>query len=78
MSVAHDMTPPNLTDSTGRELGLNWPGGTLLLPSWLGVRGKIYRISDFRILADDDPVFAWFLRCGELFDGLGRKAPGYY
>ncbi len=35
-------------------------------------------ISDFRILADDDPVFAWFLRCGELFDGLGRKAPGYY
>lgn len=35
-------------------------------------------ISDFRILAEDDPVFAWFLRVGELFDGLGRKAPGYY
>jgi glutathione S-transferase len=35
-------------------------------------------ISDFRILADDDPVFAWFQRCGELFDGLGHKAPGYY
>ena len=35
-------------------------------------------ISDFRILAEDDPVFAWFLRVGELFDGLGRKSPGYY
>jgi|TARA_B100000959_G_scaffold13204_1_gene13066 glutathione S-transferase len=35
-------------------------------------------ISDFRILAEDDPVFAWFLRVGELFDGLGRKAAGYY
>ncbi|MDE0943013.1 MAG: glutathione S-transferase family protein [Alphaproteobacteria bacterium] len=35
-------------------------------------------ISDFRLLADDDPVFAWFLRVGELFDGLGRKSPGYY
>ncbi|MDA1100001.1 MAG: glutathione S-transferase family protein [Proteobacteria bacterium] len=35
-------------------------------------------ISDFRILADDDPILAWFRRCGELFDGLGRQAPGYY
>lgn len=35
-------------------------------------------ISDFRLLADDDPVFAWFQRCGDLYDGLGRKAPGYY
>jgi len=35
-------------------------------------------ISAFRLLADDDPIFAWFQRCGELFDGLGRKAPGYY
>ena len=35
-------------------------------------------ISDFRILAEDDTVFAWFLRVGELFDGLGRKAAGYY
>ena len=35
-------------------------------------------ISDFRILAENDPVFAWFLRVGELFDGLGRKSPGYY
>jgi glutathione S-transferase len=35
-------------------------------------------ISDFRLLADDDPILAWFLRVGELYDGLGRKAPGYY
>ena len=35
-------------------------------------------ISDFRLLADDDPIFAWFQRMGDLFDGLGREAPGYY
>ena len=35
-------------------------------------------ISDFQLVADDDPVFAWFLRVGELFDGLGRNTPGYY
>ena len=35
-------------------------------------------ISDFRLLADDDPVFAWYQRCGELFDGMAREAPGYY
>ena len=35
-------------------------------------------VSDFRLLAEDDPVFAWFRRVGDLFDGLGRKAPGYY
>ena len=35
-------------------------------------------ISEFRLLADDDPVFVWFLRVGKLYDGLGREAPGYY
>ncbi|MBT4488020.1 MAG: glutathione S-transferase family protein [Rhodospirillaceae bacterium] len=35
-------------------------------------------ISDFRLLTDDDPVFAWFKRVGDLFDGMGREAPGYY
>ena len=35
-------------------------------------------ISDFRLLAEDDPVFLWFTRVGNLFDGLGREAPGYY
>ncbi|MDP6692346.1 MAG: glutathione S-transferase family protein [Alphaproteobacteria bacterium] len=35
-------------------------------------------ISDFRVLAEDDPVFAWFQRVRDLFDGLGRNSPGYY
>jgi len=34
-------------------------------------------ISPFRLLEKDDPVLAWFNRCLDLFDGLGRKAPGY-
>jgi hypothetical protein len=28
-------------------------------------------------LADDDPIKAWFGRCLDLHDGLGRKVPGY-
>ena len=35
-------------------------------------------ISDFRLLADDDPVYAWFKRASDLHNGLGRDAPGYY
>lgn len=35
-------------------------------------------ISDFRVLDDDDPVLAWFRRCLDLHDGLGRTAPGYW
>jgi glutathione S-transferase len=34
-------------------------------------------ISPFEILADDDPIKAWFGRCLDLYDGLGRKVPGY-
>ena len=34
-------------------------------------------ISAFRILAADDPIQAWFERCLDLYDGLGRTAPGY-
>ena len=33
-------------------------------------------ISDFRVLADDDPVAAWFERCSDLHGGLGRKILG--
>lgn len=35
-------------------------------------------ISDFRLLADDDPVHTWFERASDLHNGLGRDAPGYY
>lgn len=33
--------------------------------------------SSFRLLADDDPVRDWFVRMLDLFDGLGRRSPGY-
>jgi glutathione S-transferase len=34
-------------------------------------------ISDFELLAADDPVYAWRGRMLDLYGGLGRKAPGY-
>ena len=34
-------------------------------------------ISDFGLLAADDPVFAWRGRMLDLHGGLGRKSPGY-
>jgi len=34
-------------------------------------------ISDFELLAADDPVAAWRGRLLDLFNGLARKAPGY-
>lgn len=35
-------------------------------------------ISPFRIIEADDPVHAWFERCLDLHDGIGRQAPGYW
>ncbi len=32
-------------------------------------------VSSFPLLAADDPMAAWFGRCLDLFDGLGRRAP---
>ena len=34
-------------------------------------------ISPFKLLEQDDPVMAWFDRCLDLYDGMGRKSPGY-
>jgi glutathione S-transferase len=34
-------------------------------------------ISDFELLAADDPVFAWRGRMLDLHGGLGRRSPGY-
>ncbi len=34
-------------------------------------------ISDFRLLAADDPVHAWRARMLELYGGLAAKAKGY-
>jgi glutathione S-transferase len=35
-------------------------------------------ITPYRVLADDDPIRAWFERCLDLHGGLGRAAPGYH
>lgn len=35
-------------------------------------------MSPFRVLADDDPVRAWFGRCLDLHGGIARKVPAYY
>lgn len=35
-------------------------------------------ISAFELLADGDPVLAWFSRCLDLHDGLGRSMRGYW
>ena len=29
------------------------------------------------LVASDDPVYDWFQRCLDLYDGLGRREPGY-
>ncbi len=70
------LTPLRLTVRRQAFLG----GGTSNYADYIvfGAFQWARTISDFRILAEDDPVFAWFLRVGELFDGLGRKAAGYY
>lgn len=34
-------------------------------------------ISPLRLLAADDPIDSWFQRCLDLYDGLGRRTPGY-
>jgi glutathione S-transferase len=34
-------------------------------------------ISEYELLAADDPVHAWRRRMLDLFDGLGRQSPGY-
>ena len=35
-----------------------------------------YSVSPFKLLAEDDPVYAWRERMLDLFDGMGRKAKG--
>jgi glutathione S-transferase len=34
-------------------------------------------ISTFKLLAEDDPVYAWRNRLLDAFDGMARKSPGY-
>lgn len=64
---------------------------TLQAQSFLGGEGPTYAdylpfgalqwartTSAFRLLADDDPVLAWFDRCLDLYDGLGRRTPGHW
>ena len=64
---------------------------TVEMQPFLGGQGPLYAdylafggfqwlrsVSDFQVLAEDDPIAAWFERCLDLHDGLGRKAPGYW
>ena len=63
---------------------------TLKTQQFLGGDGALYAdyavfggfqwcrcISDFKLLAPDDPIYAWRQRMLDLFDGLGGKAKGY-
>jgi glutathione S-transferase len=34
-------------------------------------------VSPFKVLAEDDPVYAWRGRLLDAFDGMARKSPGY-
>ncbi len=34
-------------------------------------------VSPFRLLAEDDPVYAWREKLLDAFDGMARKSPGY-
>ena len=34
-------------------------------------------ISTFKLLAEEDPVYAWRERLFDAFDGMARKSPGY-
>ena len=29
------------------------------------------------LVAEEDPIHGWFQRCLDLYDGLGRREPGY-
>lgn len=33
--------------------------------------------SPVALVTDEDPLYAWFERCLDLYDGLGRREPGY-
>ena len=35
-------------------------------------------VSPFKLLAEDDPVYAWRERLFDAFDGMARKLPSYH
>ena len=51
-------------------------GKTPLYPDYIvfGAFQWVRVMSPFKVLDDDDPVAAWFERCLDLHDGLGRTA----
>jgi glutathione S-transferase len=34
-------------------------------------------VSPFKLLEDNDPIYAWRERLLDAFDGMARKSPGY-
>ena len=70
-----DLVPVRLTLQAQPFLG----GGEPLYADYIvfGCFQWVRCISDFKILAADDPVAAWRHRMLDLFDGLAGKAKGY-
>lgn len=57
-----------------------WIGGEapahsdhIVMSAFMWARG----ISDYQLLEDDDPINDWRNRMLDLYDGLGRRSPGY-
>jgi glutathione S-transferase len=74
-SFRQSLTPLRLTVQTQAFLG----GEAPLYPDYIvfGAFQWTRAISDYAVLAADDPVAAWRRRMLDLFDGLGAKAKGY-
>lgn len=74
-AFARSLLPLRLTLKEQPFLGGEKPlyADYIVFGAFQWVRG----ISPLKLLAADDPVQAWALRCRELYDGLGRSSPGY-
>jgi glutathione S-transferase len=74
-SFRQSLAPLRLTVQTQAFLG----GEAPLYPDYIvfGAFQWTRAISDYAVLAGDDPVAAWRRRMLDLFDGLGAKAKGY-
>lgn len=70
------LAPLRLTLQAQPFLGGERPGYADFLP--FGALQWARMISPYRLLENDDPVLAWFGRCLDLYDGLGRRAPGFW
>ncbi|MCM5569459.1 glutathione S-transferase family protein [Burkholderiaceae bacterium FT117] len=70
------LAPLRLTVQAQPFLGGERPSYADYLP--FGALQWARTTSPFPLLAADDPVLAWFERCLDLHDGLGRREPGLW